>query len=112
MRGDYGIYLDFVNGNHYQAVFNVAQQMPTIPVANPMQTNPVLFQMTTIPSIPIVVPTFLSKYVSNSAASSSIRAISASKLATVVSSASLISPQKRARGRPPKNPRMFYTYLL
>ena len=112
MRGDCGIYLNFVNGNHYQAVFSIEQQMPTIPVANPMQSNPGSFQMQPIPSIPIVVPNFLSKYVSTAAVSSSIGAMSASKLATVLSSASITSLQKRARGRPPKNPRMFYTYLL
>ena len=107
MRGDFGIYMNFVNGNHYQAVFSVVQQMPTIPVANLMQTNFGSFQMQTIPSIPIVVPNLLSKYVSNAAVSSSIGAMSASKLATVFSSASITSLQKRARGRPPKNPRLF-----
>ena len=38
MRGNFGIYLDFENGNHYKAVFGVEQQMPTIPVSNQVQT--------------------------------------------------------------------------
>ena len=97
MRGDFGIYLNFVNGNHYQAVFSVAQQMPPLPVLQPMST---------VASTPIVIPNLLSQYVRTVAVSSNVNAMSASKLATVFSSASLLFPQNRPRGRPPKNPRM------
>ena len=112
MRGDYGIYLNFVNGNHYQAVFGVAQRMPTIPVPNLMPCFPVLQSMPTNSSLPTVVPNLLSKYISNVAVTSSMGAMSSSKLATVFSSTSFNPSQKRPRGRPPKNPRICYTYLL
>ena len=97
MRGDFGIYLNFVNGNHYQAVFSVAQQMPPLPVSQLMQT---------VFSTPIVIPNLLSKYVRTVAVLSNENAMSPSTLVTDLSSASLSSLQKRPRGRPPKNPRI------
>ena len=55
MRNDKSIYLDFVHENNYQAVLSVSQQMPTIPIAKPMQTNCVSYKMKTILSISIVI---------------------------------------------------------
>ena len=103
MRGDFGIYLNFVNGNHYQAVFSVAQQMPPRPISQLMPT---------VASTPIVITNLLTQYVRTVAVSSNDIAISPSTLATVLSNASLSSLQKRPRGRPPKNPRIVFTNLL
>ena len=106
MRGDFGIYLNFVNGNHYQAVFSVAQQMQTIHVSHQMQPFHFSQLMSTVPLFPIVIYNLLSQYKSTVVVSSNVNSMSPSKLATVLSSVSFASPQKRPRGRPQKTPRI------
>ena len=103
MHGDFGIYLNFVNGNHYQAVFSVAQQLPPL---NVLQLMP------TVASTSIVFPNLLTQYVRTVAVSSKDNAMSPSTLATILSSASLSSLHKRPRGRPPINPRIFYQIFV
>ena len=98
MHGEFGIYLNYVNGNHYQAVFRVPQQMPPLHVLQPMPT---------VSSTPIVIPNLLSQYIRTVAISTNVNAMSPSKLATGSSSTSVCSLQNRPRGRPPKNSRIF-----
>ena len=90
MRGDFCIYLNFVNGNYYQAVFRVAQQIPPLPDSQLMPT---------VSSTPIIIPNLLSQYVRAGAVLSNLNSISPLKLATVFYSASLSSLQKRPRKR-------------
>ena len=88
-------------------VSSLPQLMPSLFVSNQMPTISVSQSISPIALLPIVIPKLLSRFVSNVAVTSSVASMSPSKFATVLSSASLAPPQKRPRGRPSKNPRIF-----
>ena len=65
MCGNYGIYLDFVNGNHYKAVLFVSQTMPDNVSNQPM---PVFFfpqEKPVFASPRVMVPNVLQGFVNN-----------------------------------------------
>ena len=93
MRGDYGIYLDFVNGNHYKAVFTVSQTMPVFRSPQPMPVFSLPQPMPFFGSSRVMVPTVLTNFGNN--------VITPLNLDAVL-------PAKRPRGRPPKHQSIHY----
>ena len=65
MRGNYGIYLDFVNGNHYKAVFTVSQTIPNFSSPQPMPVFSLPQRMPFFASFRVLVPNVLAGFVNN-----------------------------------------------